>query len=68
VKVIWRPYQSFKSPIYPLSDSELPIPEELANEFTRSQIRWLLAEKLIFQQFLHPFDNRWGLDHDFFGC
>ena len=41
--------------------------EELANEFTRSQIRWLLGEKLIFQELLHPFDNFRRLNHDFFG-
>jgi hypothetical protein len=27
-----------------------------------------VREKLIFQQLLHPFDNRRGLNHDFFGC
>src|SRR5262245_19845426 len=35
VKMIWQPQQSFKSPIYPLSDAELPIPKELTNESTR---------------------------------
>src|SRR5262245_56243645 len=45
---------------------ETPDPQKTREAFTRSEIRWLLGEKLIFQQLLHPFDNRRGLNHDFF--